>query len=131
MEYEAEGLLTLAQLLEMPDCAFAAHLAYATDPMLVTTAVAGHVALFAERVVDLALDERRELFAETFSDSPADAERRCIVSTLRHCALPECSARLQRPLEQLEDMLLRHRNPYAHLVIAIGRLLRTAPARVR
>lgn len=131
MDYEAECLVTLAQLLEMPDCAFAAHLAYATDPMLVTAAVAGHVALFAERVVDLSLDEWRELFVETFSDSPADAERLCIVSTLRECALVECSARLKRPLEYLGDRLLRHRNPYAHLVIAIGGLLGTPPAPVR
>jgi hypothetical protein len=131
MEYEAECLLTLAQLLELPDSAFAAHLAYATDPMLVTAAVAGHVALFAERIVDLSLDEQRELFDETFSDPPADAERRCIVSTLRHCALPECSTRLQSPVEHLGDMLLRYRNPYAHLVAAVGRLLSSPRARLR
>jgi nitrate reductase assembly molybdenum cofactor insertion protein NarJ len=131
MEYEAECFATLAQLLDVPDCAFAAHLAFATDPMLVTAGVAGHVALFAERVVDLTLDERRELFAETFSDSPADADRLRIVSTLRQCPRQECVAHLERPIEHLGTMLLRHRNPYAHLVVAIGGLLGTPPASVR
>jgi nitrate reductase assembly molybdenum cofactor insertion protein NarJ len=121
MEYEAECLLTLAQLLEVPDCAFSVHLAYATDPAVVTSTVAGHVALFAERVVALSLEERQELFAETFRCPRADRERCCLVAGLRQ-GDRDSAASIEPAIEYLRSTLLRNRNPYVHLVEAVARV---------
>lgn len=121
MEYAAECFSTLAQLLDFPDQAFGAYIALATDPALMPAAAAGHVALFAERVSDLSLEERQELFAETFGSEAADAERRHLVTTLREWTRSGSAARagLLKPLL----CTLHDRNPYWHVVTAIETLL--------
>ena len=126
MDYEAECRATLAQLLELPDGAFAAHLAVATDPALITRAAAGHAALFAERVSDLSLDERQELFAETFRSGAAEDHRRCIVAALREGGNAARSAEFTTSVERLQETLLGSRNPYHHLLTAITSLLSTS-----
>jgi hypothetical protein len=84
-------------------------------------AAAGHVALFAERVAGLSLDEHQELFDETFRTMGADRERRAIVSGLR--AGPDRADSVRRSLGQLDGPLLNDRNPYHHLLVAVGALL--------
>jgi len=122
MEYQAECFSTLAQLLEAPDAASVAHLALATDPALMPPQVAGHVALFAERVGDLSLEERQELFSETFASALLAEDRRCLAAFLRRGGGTE--ARAQVPaLDRLGDTLLRDRNPYHHLLVAVRVLL--------
>jgi len=123
MEYQAECFSTLAHLLEPPDAAFVAHLAVATDPTLVTPRVAGHVALFAERLGDLSLEERQELFAETFAKVGLAEDRRCLVESLRNPGGSAPRAEVLASLTRLGDTLLRDRNPYHHLLVAARMLL--------
>lgn len=117
MEYEAECCSTLARLLEAPDASFSACLAVVTDPALVSPEVAGHVAVFAERVAGLSADERQELYAETFA-APALAGDRTLVATwLRHTCREE-AALAQAALDRLCRALSRDRNPYLHVCVA-------------
>ena len=117
MDYQAECLSTLAHLLEAPDAAFPAHIAVATDPALASPTVAGHVALFAERVAELSQDERCELFAETFAASALAADRETVVAWLRGARGAD-AARALAALERLCRALSRDRNPYLHLCVA-------------
>jgi hypothetical protein len=123
MQYEAECLVTLAQLLDLPDRAFAAHIGFATDPALMPPAVAGQIALFAERVADLSLDERQELFIETFLPGPLTDLRCSIATALRNGPPLKDGPSLARSVDQLREVLLTRRNPYAHLLTGVGTML--------
>ncbi len=122
MEYRAECFSTLAHLLEAPDAAFSAHLALATDPALVPPQVAGNVALFAERVGELTIEERQELFSETFGAPLLAGDRQSVVAWLRS-ADQDGVACAGAAVARLCEILARDRNPYHHLCVAVRSLL--------
>ncbi len=126
MDYQAECFSTLARLLETPDAAFDADLALATDPALMPPQVAGQVALFAERLGALSLEERQELFAETFTNPLAASDRRSAVAVLRDDVTRASADRHAPALDRLTGALLSDRNPYHHVLVAVKMLLACA-----
>ena len=116
MACRPECFSTLARLFERPEGAFVDDLARATDATLMPPDVAAQVALFASRTGDLALEERQELFSETFASAAASTDRCSLAARLRQGAAegPASTASLDR----LSDALLRDGNPYHHLIVA-------------
>lgn len=126
MDHRAECVSIVRRLLEPPGASFAADVAAASTTKLPPDA-AEQVARFHERVADLSLDERRELFDETFGRAAAAEDRRRLVTVLEGPSPYSAGSELWPLIDRLGARLRRDRNPYHHLIAAVGVLA----ARVR
>ncbi|MBI2220132.1 MAG: hypothetical protein HYU53_02875 [Acidobacteria bacterium] len=119
MDRRAECVSIVRRLLEPPGESFAAEVAGVARSGLPPEA-AEQVSRFSERIADLSPEERRELFDETFGRPAAADDRRRLVSLLDGSAPPEAGAEVWALIDRLGTALMRDRNPYHHLIAALG-----------
>ena len=123
MDRRRECVSILRRLLEPPGASFADDLTAAAAGPLPPEA-AEQVARFSERIADLSPDERRELFEETFGSGRqvAAADRQRLASLLDPLSSEDAGPELWPLIDRLGARLVRDRNPYRHLIAAIGHL---------
>jgi hypothetical protein len=148
MIHDRECVSVFRRLMVRPDAAFAALLDVASDPACVPPEAARQASYFADRVRDLTLDERQELFDVTFPDTGAAStpqedggpapdrsgarSRARLVALLEEWggegpAADEARARLVADVDALHRRLRACRNPYHHLLAALATLLLATP----
>jgi nitrate reductase assembly molybdenum cofactor insertion protein NarJ len=124
MDHQADCVSIVRRLLEPPGASFAGDLALAAGARRMPPDAAEQVARFSERIADLSAEERRELFDETFGRPATADDRRRFVALLKSSSDHDGASDLWPLVERLGAALLRDRNPYHHLIAAVGVLLR-------
>lgn len=126
MERGSEPVQVLRRLLERPGPGRAAEDLVATRALVLSPEAGAQAARFAERIRDLSLEERQELFDETFGGSAASPHARLMA--LLGEAMDPAGPRpeIEGLLETLDADLSRHRNPYHHVLIGLRALLARA-----
>lgn len=119
MDHRAECLSIVRRLLEPPGESYASDVAVVATSGLPPEA-AEQVSRFTERIADLSPEERRELFDETFGRPATAEDRRRLVSLLDGSATPEAGPDVWAVIDRLGAALMRDRNPYHHLIAALG-----------
>jgi len=126
MERGSEPVQVLRRLLERPGPGCAVEDLVAMRALVLSPQAGEQAARFAGRIRDLTLEERQELFDETFGGSAAAPHARLMALLERLDRSAEAGPQIERLVEDLDADLARHRNPYHHLLIGLRALMTPA-----